>query len=171
MIRLNFDINTYYIYFSEGDQLARVVTGGPGSSGSGTTVGSGLRTFYHHGIYIGGAFVIEYNNDSKIRRVSLIEFKNGQRLFRVRYKKNPKPLKPKDVVKKAKDAYKSPTHFGKYCEVDNNCEHFATHCKFGERYSQQAAEVATTVGVAVAVAGTVVTVAYRLFRLAVLRRW
>ena len=170
---MNVDVNTYYIYFREGDQLARVVTGGPGSSGSGATVGLGLRTFHHHGIYVGGAMVIQYNDDSKVHRVSLIEFKDGQRLLRVRYTKSPTPLKPEEVVKKAEDAYKCPTHFGPYSKANNNCEHFATHCKFGEQYSHQAAEVAATVGVGVAGIGIGIafTVAYRLIRLAVFRRW
>ena len=153
---MNFDIKTYYIYFSEGDQLARVVTGGPGSSGSGTTVGSGLRTFYHHGIYVGGAMVIQYNDDSKVHRVSLIEFKDGQRLLRVRYTKSPTPLKPEEVVKKAEDAYKCPTHFGPYSKANNNCEHFATYCKFGTKCSQQADSTVDTVfSVGAAVLGVI----------------
>ena len=98
---------------------------------------------YHHGIYIGGGFVIDYNDDSKICRIRLTEFKDGTSLFRVSYRNIVKPLDPKTVIKKAKAALKTPTHFGQYTKVDNNCEHFATYCKFGSRFSQLADIVKT----------------------------
>ena len=132
---MNVDVNTYYIYFRKGDQLAREITGGSGSFGSSATGGSGLPTIYHHGIYVGGDKVIHYTDDSKIHRVELHKFKDGQ-LLRVRYTKSPKPLKSKEVVKKAKDAY-TKNDFGSYNKFDKNCEHFATHCKYGKQCSQQ----------------------------------
>lgn len=98
---------------------------------------------YHHGIYIGGGFVIDYNDDSKIRRISLTEFKDGTSFFRVSYRNIVKPLDKETVIRKAKAALKTPTHFGSYNKVDNNCEHFATYCKFGSRFSQLADIVKT----------------------------
>ena len=125
VISMNVDVNTYNIYFSGGDQLA---------------AGSGLITIYHHGIYVGGEEVIEYNDDSKIHRISLTKFKNGQPLLRVRYTKSPTPLEPEKVVTKAEDAC-TENDFGQYNTFNNNCEHFATHCKFGILHSQQVADI------------------------------
>ena len=64
---------------------------------------------YHHGIYIGGGFVIDYNDDSKICRIRLTEFKDGTSLFRVSYINIVKPLDPETVIRKAKAALKTPT--------------------------------------------------------------
>ena len=145
---MNVDVNTYYIYFRKGDQLAREITDGSGSSvssvlsissvssGSGETGGSG--SFYHHGIYVGEEEVIEYTDDSNIHRVSLTEFKHGQsRVFLVVYTEN--------TVKIAEEACKVPTCFGQYNCVKNNCEHFATYCKYGQQCSQQVHETFDTI--------------------------
>ncbi|KAI0235569.1 hypothetical protein LSAT2_013902 [Lamellibrachia satsuma] len=143
---------------SEGDQVARKIKSK--SSGSDVPI---LGPFYHHGIYIGGTFVIDYNNNSIIRRVSLIEFKAGESLYRVTYGLKPDPLKPKEVVKKPEEALQTPEDFGDYADDDNNCEHFATYCKYGVRVSQQVVDVvqkglqviAGVVGVASAVSTAV----------------
>ena len=94
VIRMNVDVNTYYIYFSGGDQLAREITGGSGSFGSSATGGSGLITFKHHGICVGVEDVIDYIDDSKVHCISLINCENGQYLRQFRYTKSPTPLEP-----------------------------------------------------------------------------
>ena len=103
--------------------------------------------FYHHGIYIGGKAVTDYNDKSKINRITLLQFKAGKSLFRVTNTERPKPLKQEEVVKRASEVFETLTDFGGYHVKRNNCEHFATYCKYGVRFSLQvddAVEVAKT---------------------------
>ena len=79
--------------------MARAIASGSGSSVSAVNL---VVPFYHHGIYIGGKIVIDYNDKSKINRTSLLQLKAGKSLFRVTNKGGPKPLKPEAVVKRAK---------------------------------------------------------------------
>ena len=120
------------------------------SASSGITIssgsaGTGAMPLYHHGIYVGEGDVIQYTDSSKVQRVSLIEFRAGKQLFRVTYKRGPTPLEPEEVVKKAENEYAEPDAFGVYNIYSNNCEHFATHCKYGERRSQQVIDVTKVV--------------------------
>ena len=90
--------------------------------------------FYHHGIYIGGKAVTDYNDKSKINRITLLQFKAGKSLFRVTNTERPKPLKQEEVVKRASEVFETLTDFGGYHVKRNNCEHFATYCKYGVRF-------------------------------------
>ena len=68
------------------------------------------------------------------------------------YRHSPDPLEAKRVKEKAEEALKSPHDFGVYDVKTNNCEHFATYCRYGNRFSQQVMKVVQTGAAAAAVA-------------------
>lgn len=96
---------------------------------------SGL--YSHHGIDMGDGTVIHFSgepfsrNKASICRVTLAEFLVGGRMVVVRYRGT--QLAP-DVVAAAAEAALARQ---KYCLWRNNCEHFATWCKTGQRRSRQ----------------------------------
>ena len=92
---------------------------------------------YHHGIYVGGNSVIQLNKKSQVQRVNLTKFTDGKQLFRVTYTRRPTPLEQEKVVRNAKNECAEPAGFGDYDLFTNNCEHFATHCRYGRKWSQQ----------------------------------
>ena len=94
-----------------------------------------LIGYYHHGIYIGDDEIIHYT-DIGVERVSFADFKNGCKVFVVRY--NPgECYNDREVVKRAHE-YHARDSFGKYQVVNNNCQHFATEVKTGKAWSDQA---------------------------------
>ena len=154
LIKTITNVSACHVY-REGDQIAREIMGLSGSIEQ-----NGVVKLYHHGIYEGGKFVIDYNDNSKIRRVTLIEFREDQTLFRISYKPEPTPLEPEEIVKKAQVAYATPGDFGTYNIRINNCEHFATYCKYGKRWSPQVVKAAALTGsaalTAVGIVGSVI---------------
>ena len=104
---------------------------------------SGVLEYYHLGIYIGKEQVIDYTNESTVRRISLIVFteNNTRQLSRIHYLKAPPAFKP-DVISQNAAIQFNNQNFGTYDLITNNCEHFVTFCTFGKRFSYQ---VATTV--------------------------
>ena len=92
--------------------------------------------YYHHGIDCGDGTVIHYNgninnkDNAKIVRTSYSEFSNGKTVSTKKYNSC---YSPDLVVEKAKSRLGEQ----KYHLLNNNCEHFASWCKTGERYSHQ----------------------------------
>ena len=84
-----------------------------------------MRTAYsHHGIYDGRGGVYEYD-DSCVRHISLKNFSNGDRLYRV---DEGTVYSPKEII------YRANSRLGEddYNIFYNNCENFATWCRLGE---------------------------------------
>jgi hypothetical protein len=94
------------------------------------------RSVYsHHGIYIGGGDVVEFDGgisggSGKIRVVDMATFLSGGVL---RTKAYEACLPPEAVVELAKSRIGQ----GDYSLFSNNCEHFATWCKTGRSHSEQ----------------------------------
>ena len=108
-----------------------------GSASSGIAMPSGSASsgsampFYHHGIYVGGGCVIDFTDESKVRRITLTKFKAKKSVFRVTYASRT-PFLANDVV-----SLDNPDIVKDYSIASNNCEHFATYCKYGIGWSQQ----------------------------------
>ena len=113
-----------------------------GNSSIGST--GGLLEYYHLGIYLGGRTqeVIDYTNDSEVRRIRLTVFtENDTRpLYRIRYTNAPPASRSSEIVERAVTQFRY-KEFGQYDEITNNCEHFATYCTFGKTFSCQVAKV------------------------------
>lgn len=120
--------------------------------------------FYdHHGIFESRNSVINFcdpnlenktstifnmlkRKKGKIMRHSLERFLDGKQLLVAKYQG--KTLHPEETIKKAR------AHIGdeNYSILFNNCEHFATYCKTGEKKSRQVKKgvwkfIGTTVGI------------------------
>ena len=111
-----------------------------GSSGwSSARSSGGILPYYHVGIYIGHKQVIDYMNDSKVRRIHLMDFTEGDRrhLCRIRYVKAPPADGPRAIVERAVHLWNGNEEFGKYDLITNNCEHFVTYCTFGKGLSMR----------------------------------
>lgn len=84
-----------------------------------------MRTAYsHHGIYDGRGGVYEYD-DSCVRHISLKNFADGDRLYRVN---ESTVYNPDEII------YRANSRIGenRYNLFYNNCENFATWCRLGE---------------------------------------
>lgn len=95
--------------------------------------------FTHHGIYIGEDKVValckkpsDPSAESRVCRISTDEFADGRQVQVLEYE--PSECSPPDVVV---DRALSRVGCRGYDLVSNNCEHFATWCKTGERRSRQ----------------------------------
>jgi len=53
------------------------------------------------------------------------------------------PERTEVIIRRAKQALQDPRLFGEYSEINNNCEHFATRCRYGKAVSIQSTEVKT----------------------------
>ncbi|KAI0219471.1 hypothetical protein LSAT2_028999 [Lamellibrachia satsuma] len=77
---------------------------GSGSSSGSRTGSSGLSMeYYHLGIYLGHDEVIDYVNDSAVRRIHLNEFTQDDTrpLYRIRYTDAPPAYEPKKITERA----------------------------------------------------------------------
>ena len=85
--------------------------------------------------------VIDYINQSVVRRIHLMVFTedNTRPLYRIRYTDAPERFKPSVVVERAVAHFRH-QDFGQYDVITNNCEHFATDCTFGKKFSFQVAQ-------------------------------
>ena len=101
----------------------------------------GLLEYYHLGIYLGNEQVIDYTNDSKVRRIKLCVFteNNTRQLCRIHYLKAPPANKADVIIENAALRFRN-QDFGTYDVITNNCEHFVTFCTFGKRFSFQVAK-------------------------------
>lgn len=127
--------------------------------------GDHLRVFrkgyWHHGIDCGDGTVIHYTGElfdranAAVRRTPMDQFAKGGR---VRIVKSGPSFDPEAIVSRAESRLEE----ARYSTVRNNCEHFATWCRTGQRESKQVRRVvvaATTLAVAaVTVAGTLASV-------------
>ena len=97
--------------------------------------------YYHLGIYLGDDEVIDYVDDSAVRRIHLDVFTedNTRPLYRILYTDAPPAYEPKKITERAMEKYVN-QDFGNYDVVLNNCEHFVTDCTFGKRFSYQVAK-------------------------------
>ena len=101
--------------------------------------------YNHHGIYLGPnrgvaemgiRVTIEDLQLTNPRIVSLDEFQDKDRIYRINYK--PKTyLPPKHTVRQAQYFVDNPTKWDRFNLLLNNCEHFATKCKTGKAVSKQ----------------------------------
>ena len=108
---------------------------------------SGLLEYYHLGIYLGNEEVIDYTNDSKVRRIKLSVFteNNTRQLCRIHYLKAPPANNADAIIENAALHFKN-QDFGTYDLITNNCEHFVTFCTFGKRFSFQVAKTVQSSG-------------------------
>ena len=119
---------------------------GVGCSGSGRLLG-----IFHLGIYVGNGEVIDYTNDSRVHKAHLDDFlrtsssssspntRSGSHmgdLLRIHYSGMSGKYNPDVIRERAQREFKSQT-FGEFNTFDNNCEHFATNCVFGVKFSYQ----------------------------------
>jgi len=113
---------------------------------------SGLAIFHHLGIYLGNDEVIDYTNDSEIRRIHINTFTENRTrpLFRAVYVAPPAAYSPDVIVERAANVWRNPSEFGEYSVTSNNCEHFVTYCTFGEKFSLQVEEVQKAAAMATA---------------------
>ena len=104
--------------------------------------------YYHLGIYLGGERqeVIDYINDSTVRRIRLTVFTedNTRPLYRIRYIDASPAYEPEEIISRAVKTFTN-DDFGTYDSITNNCEHFATDCTFGKKYSYQVAQKVRTI--------------------------
>jgi len=122
-----------------GDTIA--VPTGPSGSSKPSRSSSGIPGFYHVGIYLGNEELIDYMNDSKVRRINIKVFTEEGKypLYRIHYVDvNPPKKPPQEIMETADTAFRC-QNFGEYNLVTNNCEHFVTFCSFGRRFSYQIA--------------------------------
>ncbi len=122
------------------------------------------NVYTHHGIYTGeeGKIVIHSSADPRksqseskssatIRSITVEEFCDGSKLRLAPYGVPRGTAKawgtcysascvpPDEVVKTAEKYLEKPDEWGVYHALDNNCEHFAFHCKTGtHKYNGQA---------------------------------
>lgn len=101
--------------------------------------------YYHYGIYVKKPFihasVIHYTNEGSdfngiVRETSLEDFLQGESGFSVCFfspTRYPHIYSGAETVRRARSKLGN----GDYNLVFNNCEHFATWCKTGERSSSQ----------------------------------
>lgn len=113
--------------------------------------------YKHFGIYIGLGRVIHFAapkgketdaTNADICMASMQDFLKGDSLAILNLDEKYTPFAPEEIVKRAKS--KLGTQKGLYSLVNNNCEHFAMWCRYGEKKSQQVDDVASVI---VAVAG------------------
>lgn len=80
--------------------------------------------YSHHGIYDGDKGVYEYN-DSIVRRVSLSDFADGGKVYKV---------KEKTIYSAEMIIGRASSRLGeqKYNVIYNNCQNFATWCRLGD---------------------------------------
>ena len=121
----------------------------------GEATASGIIGYYHLGIYIGkdadgNGQVIDFTNNSEVRRVHLNVFAGSGSIYRVCYISAPPTYAPEVIVARAATSWKDPKEFDpSYNVVLNNCEHFVTYCTFGRRFSLQVAKGMKTAASAV----------------------
>ena len=118
-----------------------------------------LKLYSHHGIYVGSDYnnVIHVsgkektNEPAQVESCELKEFLDGRQLRLVSYGSSEVGRKYKmhstcyctksrpasEVVATAQYYLKHPNEWGGYNLLENNCEHFAFHCKTGIQYSDQ----------------------------------
>ncbi|KAH9505353.1 hypothetical protein Btru_058449 [Bulinus truncatus] len=97
-----------------------------------------VQRITHYGIYMGGEVIIhvtgEEKIDAEVKMEALHLVKKGDKSWVANDdEKLGKPADPSDIVKRAFDKR------GKfeYHLINNNCEHFATFCRYGKPYSSQ----------------------------------
>lgn len=110
--------------------------------------------YAHHGIDIGDGTVVHFaegqpKQNSIIQRVRMRVFLRGGRCQKVHYERY---LDPETTVHLALGALGR----GGYSLIFNNCEHFATFCKTGHRWSTQVVRALT---IAASLVGSTVLVA------------
>ena len=86
-----------------------------------------LLEYYHIGIYIGNEVVIDYIDDSKVRKIKLCVFteNNTRQLSRIQYLKAPPAFKPDVIIRNAALKFQN-QDFGTFNLFTNNCEHFVS---------------------------------------------
>ncbi|KAI6692669.1 hypothetical protein NL676_020379 [Syzygium grande] len=128
--------------------------GGDRLNGVRTGIAEGMEESAGPGIYVGGGHVIHFTRTG-VDKTSLDCFRReGEKLHSLRSYAYGRPLleywltrlgtrttlldtkPPEEVVNKAWELYKGDS-FGEYNLFSNNCEHFATFCKTGNRASAQ----------------------------------
>lgn len=95
----------------------------------------GRLRYYHHGVDVGGGYVISKGPDGIVLE-TLDEFAGGVQPVTVRYwpgKKLPREL----CAQNAHLLYQNPPMVGAYSLWASNCEHFATFCCSFECRSEQ----------------------------------
>lgn len=100
--------------------------------------------YFHHGIYVGeNVGVIHFGGenkpDVKIKDDDIKVFWGSKRLIKITYP-NVEDKDPEEVIWTAKWLKDNPARWDKFDLIDNNCEHFATHCKIGKAVSTQVDE-------------------------------
>lgn len=110
--------------------------------------------YSHHGIYVSDDCVIQFAslipghetdpNSASICEISLNNFlKDGNLLVREYTKEEiEKKRTPEEIVSYAK----SKLGIKGYDIINNNCEHFANECVFGERKSEQVDNIMSLLG-------------------------
>ncbi|KAH3736333.1 hypothetical protein DPMN_042896 [Dreissena polymorpha] len=94
--------------------------------------------YYHHAIYLGNGMIAEIGGSSKSlckpRTTTIDSFrKKAKYIIRIDYTY----LESAEVVQRALEVINNPKTWGCYNLINNNCEHFATYCKTGLRWSPQ----------------------------------
>lgn len=100
--------------------------------------------YFHHGIYVGEKVGVihfggETKPDVKIKDDDIMVFWGSKTLIKITYP-NGEDRDPKKVIRTATRLKNNPARWGKFDLIDNNCEHFATHCKIGKAVSTQVDE-------------------------------
>jgi hypothetical protein len=99
--------------------------------------------YEHHGIDCGDGSVIHYRKaddaPATISQTSMASFSRGDRIYLKRY---PTAFIADDVVQRAESRLGEQ----QYDLFTNNCEHFATWCKTGQRHSSQLSQFGLGLG-------------------------
>ena len=98
------------------------------------------RGYTHHGIYVGGGYVVQYGGLSRglrlgpVEEVSLSQFAQGRPLW---VRSQTARVGPSEVVRRARSRLGE----NRYHVLKNNCEHFCEWCVRGEHRSYQIDEL------------------------------
>jgi len=117
--------------------------------------------YRHHGIDMGDGTVIHFSGEplhqveAKVCRIPMDAFLQGGRKVVVRYAEGIEVLPVEETLQLAEK------HLDKtgYNLFRNNCEHFATYCKTGKKYSLQI-KTYVRVGVTIIAAGLAAVTSY-----------
>lgn len=162
-----FNYGPEFLVFFDAQRAARsrsVVAGEP-STGERYAVGEHLRVrrfhadtqrpFDHHGIYLGGGELIEYDgpvSSGKVRLTTLADFGRSNEPIDVVPSERRYP--PEEVAARARSRLGEQ----RYSLVFQNCEHFAYWCRSGKARSEQVQNAA------IAAVVTPLYLAYRLWK-------
>lgn len=122
--------------------------------------------YTHHGVCAGGDRVIHFSDENgianklsaKVIETPLDGFLQGGGLLRAFHRRTSPPAV---VIQRAEAVMRGDRRWRPYSLVSNNCEHFATYCVTGRKFSLQVQRVAAAAAGGLVAAGGIISAARR----------